>query len=168
MNNEPADVDPGTNSNETRNSDSTSDSNSASRNSKVRRARGFCFTWNNYPESWRGTIDSLPVSYWIVGIEVAPTTGTPHLQGYIYFRNARTERSVRGLLPGCHVVAARGSAEQNATYCSKSGEYYESGIRPKSDVQRGDDERRRWDLALAAARDGDLEAIPADIYIRCV
>lgn len=168
MSDEPTNVDTKSDSNETWDSCCTPNSNSDAGNSKVRRSRAFCITWNNYPTTWRSTFDSIPLRYWIMGKEVAPTTGTPHLQGYLYYENARSIRSVRKSLPGCHVLVARGTAEQNKTYCSKSGDFYESGICPRTDVERGDGERRRWDLALAAARNGDLEAIPSDIYVRCV
>lgn len=135
----------------------------------TKRSRAFVFTWNNYPDdSWRDTLDRVSSSYWIVGKEVAPTTGTRHLQGYIRFGNARTVGSIRREMPGCHVSIARGTCEQNYDYCTKEGDYVESGVRPKSGVERGAGERARWDCALACARAGKLEDIPADIFIRFI
>lgn len=132
----------------------------------TRRSRGFCFTWNNYPETWRNTLDNLSTSYWVVGEEAAPSTGTKHLQGYVYFTNARSFNSIREQLPGCHVLIARGSSKQNRDYCSKEGKFHESGVLPGDDESRGSGERARWDHALASARAGKLEDVPADIYIR--
>jgi len=130
------------------------------------RSRGWCLTWNNYPETWRDSFDALPVEYLIIGQETAPTTGTRHLQGYIYFRNARTLSSLRRKFPGVHFVGARGTAAQNKDYCSKGGDVFERGILPASDESRGDAERTRWDNALALARIGELESIPSDIFLR--
>lgn len=137
-------------------------------NAASKRSRGFCFTWNHYPESWRSTLDSIPVSYWIVGKETAPSTGTPHLQGYLYFSNARTWSSVRKQLPGTHLLCARGTPSANMDYCKKEGDYFESGLPPQSDAERGDGERARWDTAFTSIRDGKLEDVPRDILIRYI
>jgi len=45
------------------------------------KARGWLFTWNNYPDTYRAALDELECRYVCAGEEVAPTTGTPHLQG---------------------------------------------------------------------------------------
>jgi len=50
------------------------------------------FTLNNYTED---DIDRLcdmdpDKALVVIGLEVAPTTGTPHLQGYFQFRDNRT------------------------------------------------------------------------------
>ena len=85
-----------------------------------RRSRAFVFTWNNYPAGYREVLDAIPVRYIVAGEEIAPNTGTPHLQGYVYFANARTEGAVRRLFPGCHVEVARGSHQQCDKYCRKT------------------------------------------------
>lgn len=46
-----------------------------------RRSRGWCFTWNNYPPNYRLLLDAINCRYIIAGQELAPNTGTPHLQG---------------------------------------------------------------------------------------
>jgi len=130
------------------------------------RSRSFCFTWNNYPETYSNTLDSLEAKYYIVGKENAPTTNTPHLQGYVYWSNARTLVSARAKLPGCHLVIARGTPEQNKDYCSKGGDYVEFGTQPKSRKQLGGDEADRWARAWDAAKLGDIEAIDPDIRLR--
>lgn len=45
------------------------------------RCRSWCFTWNNYPAAYQPVLDQLDVRYLCVGEEIAPGTGTPHLQG---------------------------------------------------------------------------------------
>lgn len=56
------------------------------------RSRGWCFTINNYTELDVAQVKALeePSSAIIAGYEVAPTTGTPHIQGYVYFLNQRS------------------------------------------------------------------------------
>jgi len=130
------------------------------------RSRAFAFTWNNYPEGYRNILVAAEARYFCFGVERAPTTGTMHLQGYIYFGHARTVTSIRALLPGCHVEVARGTFLQNRVYCSKGGDFHEFGVPPVTDTQRGDSEFNRWVNAWTAATQGHLEEIPADIRIR--
>ncbi len=43
--------------------------------------------WNNYPEDWEVKLKAITcLKYVIAGKEIAPTTGTPHLQMYIQVR----------------------------------------------------------------------------------
>lgn len=103
----------------------------------------------------------------VVGEEVAPTTGTPHLQGYIVFRSAKTLSACRRLFPGCHLIAARGSAQQNRDYCTKSGgNFREYGNMPGDAHTGGNLEKVRWERAWEAAIAGRIDDVPADIRIR--
>jgi len=45
--------------------------------------------------------------------------GTPHLQGFVSFRNPRAFTAVRRIVDGWHVEPMRGTAEQCRAYCSK-------------------------------------------------
>jgi len=84
------------------------------------KSRGWCFTDNQCLESTLEAIRHFPkLKYAIVGRERAPTTDHEHFQGYFYFENPRP--MPRKHLPGCHLVIARGTPEQNRTYCSKEG-----------------------------------------------
>lgn len=132
------------------------------------RSRNFCFTWNNWDAAAEGILQALPFRYLVYGRELAPTTGTPHLQGYVSFPNARTLPSLRNLLPGCHVRIARGTAGENRTYCTKDGDFYESGDMPagRERPANGAREAARWDLALTASKAGNFEEVPPDIFIR--
>jgi len=68
----------------------------------------------------------------VFGRELAPSTGTPHLQGFVAFSGRRRLGAVRTLLPRCHLTSARGSAQQNRAYCIKDGAYEEFGDVPTS------------------------------------
>lgn len=98
---------------------------------KNERSRGWCFTLNNYNETKMKIIDDIECRYCIYGKEIAPTTGTHHLQGYIYFDNAITFGSIKKKMPdGTHIEKAKGSPQSNVKYCSKEGDTKERGDRP--------------------------------------
>lgn len=107
------------------------------------RSRGWCFTINNWlPEDHlrlRELIECQCLGY---QEEAGEETGTPHLQGWIYFSNARTRKAVSGMLPRAHLEKMKGNVEQNIAYCSKSktrvGEYFQKGTLPVGRGKRTD------------------------------
>lgn len=130
------------------------------------RLRFWFLTWNNYPLDHADLMAAAKTRWFFYGKETAPTTGTQHLQGALYFANATTQSAIRGKLPGIYVEPAKGTVQQIIDYCSKDGDVYESGVRPVSDSERGAMEVARWDLARDAAKAGRFEDIPSDIFIR--
>lgn len=95
-----------------------------------KRHRNYCFTLNNYTKEDTDMLKgSLLFTYIIFGEEIAPTTGTPHLQGYFEMAEAKTISAlVKKWLPkGIHLEPAKGSKNQNKEYCSKGQNIYESG-----------------------------------------
>lgn len=70
--------------------------------------------------------------YLIIGNEVGKEEQTPHLQGYVRMKNQITMKVLkRKYLPRAHLEIAKGTDEQNRTYCSKDGEYKEYGTMKK-------------------------------------
>jgi len=69
------------------------------------RSRGWVLTLNNPTDSDRDHLQTVTAKfqYFIFGEEVGES-GTPHLQAYGYFSNARKFDTVRRLLPRWHVV----------------------------------------------------------------
>jgi len=112
-------------------------------------------------------LSALQVRYIVYGKEIAPGTGTPHLQGFLVWHNAKTENATRTLLRGCHVEITRGTALEASDYCKKDGDYVERGDLPADPAEQGRVEVERWDSAWASAKAGAIEEIPADIRIRC-
>lgn len=101
------------------------------------RYRAWTITLNNYTKVdetyfWGEEI-TRDIRYLIVGKEIAPTTGTPHLQGYIYFKNAKTISAVKKYLRTneIHLAASKGTSEHNEIYCKKDGEFREYGEKPQ-------------------------------------
>lgn len=96
-----------------------------------------CFTLNNYTDDelhlCQTLIDHPKVLYFIFGRELAPSTGTPHLQCYLQL-DGRKELSTiirilhaHGLRRVANVIVCNGSSEENREYCSKDGEFEEFG-----------------------------------------
>lgn len=46
-------------------------------------ALNWCFTLNNYTLKEYEALQNQECRYLLMGKEIAPTTGTPHIQGYI-------------------------------------------------------------------------------------
>lgn len=130
------------------------------------RSRNFCFTLNNYTDAHIASLAALTCKYIIYGKEVAPTTLTPHLQGFVVFSSMKTATQVRALIPG-HITIATGTVEANVVYCSKDGQVTEHGTKPLTQAQKGDTEIARYQAAWVNAKDGNYEEIPADIRIKC-
>lgn len=104
-----------------------------SRNTKK---RAWCFTWNNYTNN---NIEYLiqklqsPTSY-LFGEEVGDS-GTPHLQGVVRFKNARSFSSVRKLFMENHIEPCK-NWQASLNYCSKDGETYTNIEKQKTRTER--------------------------------
>jgi len=138
--------------------------------SRSSRSRAFVFTVNNYSAADQDTLRLLGenVKYLVFGREVG-ASGTPHLQGYVYFKNAATFEQCKKKLPkGCHIEVAKGDAESNLEYCSKDGDFEEFGDLPKSSKRKGEEEADRWTVARRAAEQGQFADVPDKMYIQYV
>lgn len=127
-------------------------------------SRRWCITVNNIQYEYLDCTKLAEWTYSIYGNEKAPTTGTPHVQGYIIFKKNQRLSAVKKMIPTAHWEIAKGSTEQNIAYCSKDGEFEEFGERPKTKKEIGDDERIRWKNIIAMAKAGTLEENEPKIY----
>lgn len=110
---------------------------------------------------------TIDCAYVIHGKETAPSTGTPHLQGYIRFKLQKTLSAAVKAMPGCHIEIKKGTCAQAIEYCEKEcGEVYERGVRPMTQEAKGDCNKRRHQEAFAAAKEGRFDDIPEDLRIR--
>ena len=89
-------------------------------NKKIQdRIRRWCFTINNYTADHIEQINTLKsIKFLIAGKEVGEEKGTPHLQGYVEFKEAKTLSQARKNIPG-HLTPADGDKADNIKYCSK-------------------------------------------------
>jgi len=125
----------------------------------AKQSRKWCFTINNPLDNALQQI--IPhATYLIAGREIAPTTGTPHLQGYVYLKKSARRTGVAKFLPSAFITQARGTHIQNRNYCSKSGHFEEHGEFPDLEaVQKANGEKGReyWAQVIRSAREGTVE-----------
>lgn len=107
------------------------------------------FTLNNYTDEdvdrlrGAGNDRSLTI-YLVFSYEVAPTTGTPHLQGHIVFVKSPRFRSVRDIVgQGARLFMSKGSSEENYNYISKAcgeddSKIEEFGEMPSNESKQGE------------------------------
>lgn len=120
------------------------------------RSRGWCWTINN-PTGWDIVdIERLTEksTYTIYGKEVGEE-GTPHLQGYSYFKERKSFKQFKELLPRAHIEKQKGSFAQAIDYCKKDDDWKEWGTPPSGPQGQKD----KWKLVLRLAREGKLDDI---------
>lgn len=85
--------------------------------------RSWCFTWNNYSEEDLKAIGEWKVSRLVVGKEIAPTTGTPHLQGSVTFTNTWRLAGLKALGKGIHWERMKDTRTEGPwNYCKEDGD----------------------------------------------
>lgn len=129
------------------------------------RNRAWVFTLNNYSLQDEKALQQCKYQYISYGREVG-ASGTPHLQGYIYFKAAVRFSALKKLLKYAHWEVARGSAADNARYTQKDGDFFEDGDRPKSPKEKGANEKARWAANMELCKQGRLEEVDPDIRFR--
>jgi len=76
--------------------------------------------------------------YLTYGKEIGES-GTPHLQGLIHFKSAKTLRQVRAAFPTekkPHLEPRNGTIDQAVDYCHKDGDITEMGTKPMSQAEK--------------------------------
>lgn len=104
-------------------------------------SRSFEFTHNNYTQEDIDRILKWDCKYVVIGKEIAPTTGTPHLQGYVEFKNSVLWKTVTNKKNKNYGFIDKWCkpSEQRCpiTYCKKDGDFLEKG-EPKHQGERND------------------------------
>lgn len=100
----------------------------------MKQYRNIAITINNYTDDDITLIKNSypdPIQYLILGKEIAPKTGTPHIQGYIEFNTKLTIKQVKKIIPNGHIAERFSTQEANITYCKKELDFDELGT-PKA------------------------------------
>lgn len=96
----------------------------------------YCFTYNNYVDDLLEQLKNWLMNnckYACLQKEIAPDTGTPHVQGYLNLvkklRTQTLQNSFQHMGIHLHLEYAKGNARQNRDYCSKPGgtDFWEHG-----------------------------------------
>ena len=133
---------------------------------REQRTRGWCFTLNNYTEAELASTDDLinkgeGVRYITYGKEVGES-GTPHLQGYLYFDQPTTLVKCKRLVPRAHLEPQRGSISQAIDYCHKDNDFYEFGTKPERPEEKGKRGREGLEERWKRAKEGRFEELPPE------
>lgn len=119
------------------------------------KSRGWCFTINNYTDDDIDKLNQVECQYLIYGREVAPSTGTPHLQGYIHFSNETTLRAVaKKVIPRGHYEKRLGTIQEAIDYCKKDGMVTERGT-ISTKATKSDE----WGRVVQLAESGSLSEL---------
>jgi len=110
------------------------DNNITPSKKQISPAKAWIFTWNNYLVPEVPKLESVLSSLgeWGYGYEVAPSTGTKHLQGWVNFSTKLRPTGLNGTgavkgFENCEKInwiKMKGSIEQNIEYCSKCEDYH--------------------------------------------
>lgn len=83
------------------------------------RARGWCFTLNNYTEDDIENVTHLAQDCLHYGVqEEVGASGTRHLQGFFYYKSARTFLAMKAKIDKAHWEKMRGNIKSNYEYCT--------------------------------------------------
>jgi len=110
------------------------------------KTRSYCFTIHDTKgyelliADLKTDVEEMRVKYFVFGLEICPTTDKEHLQGYIYYANARSFNSIKKEYPMAHIEAAKGTPKQAADYCKKENAYIEGGELPQQGTRSDLDE----------------------------
>ena len=135
--------------------------------------RRWVFTFNNYTAENIMELQQYPSQYTCFSQERAPTTGTPHLQGYFRFKSAKAWKVLHKAFPNMWMAKANGTEKQCREYCSgeceskgfiKNGTFWERG-EPTSQGERTDISRVS-DAILGGAQLDEVAMDFPEQYIR--
>lgn len=131
------------------------------------KSTNWIFTWNNYDDASIAHLAALDCKYLVYGRELAPTTGTPHLQGTVVFRSEKSMRQMKKMIDDKIWCACCKSLFKSIVYCLKDGDSTEMGVRPMNPKEKGDSQKRKWAEVIKWSENGDEEKIKAaypDVY----
>lgn len=130
------------------------------------RSRSWFVTVNRFDENteahWQETLKCRYIWYCY---ELAPTTNHPHFHVFVYYEHPKTFSAVCKDFPDANVQISLGGIAGAKGYC-EDDKWYQRGIQPMSQEEKGQSEVIRWAEARAAAVAGDFSSIPDDLYTR--
>nr|QJI53392.1 MAG: replication-associated protein [Circoviridae sp.] len=131
--------------------------------------RRWCFTLNNPTDDDNQLVATAlrpdEFHYAIVGREKGEQ-GTPHLQGYLHFKQKKRLSALKKILPRAHFERARGSDHDNEAYCSKEGDVMLTIGAPVGSNRAN---KRELDAAVAAVMSGsDMKKVAREFPVTYV
>lgn len=95
---------------------------------------------NNYTDDDKARYQRLceETEYSVASLEEGEDNGTPHIQGYVYFKNQRHFTSLKKKLPRAHLQVARGSGQENRNYILHEGPHKLKACKFEPFLETGD------------------------------
>ena len=116
-------------------------------------SKRWCFTTNNYNEDDIAKFKNVECLYIVIGFETS-TSGTPHLQGFVTFKEHKRLSAMKKICSKSHWEQAKGTSVQASDYCKKTTDYYERGNAPLHG--RRNDLEKVYEQIRAGASDLEL------------
>lgn len=133
------------------------------KNEKSKPRRGWVYTLNNYTPEEEEHLQKIKCRYHVYGHE---KVSTPHLQGYLEFKDAKTFSATKKIL-GKRVSFEyrKGTPYQAATYCKKDGVMiFEQGTIPKQGKRT--DLEDVYEMAKTNVEDTEISDYAPGLYMR--
>lgn len=143
------------------------------------KAKHWCITVNNYGDADICQFENTQecATYYVYGKEISDS-GTRHLQCYIVFKTAKGLTALKKYWPTGHFEHKyeKSTPQQASDYCKKDGDFMEFGLLPEpkhaagsraGSGKGGEATKHKWEEIKKLAQQGDLEAIPAQVYVGC-
>lgn len=136
------------------------------------------YTLNNYASVEDTAFFNDIAEYHVFGVEVAPTTGTPHLQGFVCLKNRMRMAAIKKLNPVAkrlYLFGAKGTNMQASRYCKglKKGVqdpnavFHEYGELPLDRAEKcGAATKERYEAAWELAKAGKVADVDKDLLIK--
>lgn len=138
----------------------------------VKRSRAWVFTVNNYTDESVERLNKLVedpknITQMVVGKEQG-ASGTPHLQGYIRFKNPLPRNSISKKIPNAWVDIANGTLKKNFEYCTKEHDilinYGDFETQEQTSKNNGQQLRVQYESMWEDIKEGKQETYIGDTY----
>ncbi len=133
------------------------------------RGRCWVFTLNNYTDEQVELLKNSKdyIQYIVWGYEIAPTTNTPHLQGYFECHKKITFNSLKKKIKisSIHIEKRKGSQTQAILYCRKEAtEIFEQGEK----IEQGsrNDIKALFDMVKKGDEDTEIQEVFPSAYLK--
>lgn len=132
--------------------------------------RSIFWTLNNYTDQDVEDFKALECKYMCFGKEIGKENGTPHLQGMTNFVHQKSLRAFKKLVGKPLHVEPTKSVLDGMRYCKKDGIYYESGIKPLTNQEKGEKGGARsedvWEETINLAKQGRFDDIQPRLQLQ--
>jgi len=135
------------------------------------KSRAWCFTLQFSPDGPSTPLALITIlrvklpslAYVIAGLEVAPTTGQKHFQGFLYLAHPVGMKTLKNcpILAPAHleVKSVHSTFNQAASYCEKEGNFEQWGVRPMDKEDKGKKSKEQWDQIVRLAMSNEVDKI---------